>query len=135
MSGRCDVNGQRVAQGRIYGRNTRVVQVRDGQVRFDERVRFPVNPMIGVIATALAGEAIPTSMPTGGNMDNRYITIGSKIYRPVQVEGALFGLGDVHGAMGDGEISYIGLEICAEVTVRVNSIKGAGIRRPLIETL
>ena len=91
--------------------------------------------MIGVIATALAGEAIPTSMPTGGNMDNRYITIGSKIYRPVQVEGALFGLGDVHGAMGDGEISYIGLEICAEVTVRVNSIKGAGIRRPLIETL
>jgi amidase len=115
---------------------TKIVNIRKGQVHFDERIRFPVNPMVGVISTTPAGEGIATGMPSpnGGNMDNRYITTGNKVYLPVHVDGALFGLGDVHGAMGDGEITYIGLEICAEVTVRIHLMKGAGIRRPLIET-
>ncbi len=115
---------------------TKIVSVRKGQVHFDELIQFPVNPMVGVISTAPAGEGIATGMPSpaGGNMDNRYITTGNKVYLPVYVDGALFGLGDVHGAMGDGEITYIGLEICAEVTVRIHLMKGAGIRRPLIET-
>jgi len=113
---------------------TRMVQIIDGQVHFNDRIRFPANPMVGAIATASAGEAIPTSMPAGGNIDNRYVTTGSKIYLPVHVEGAQFGLGDVHGAMGDGEITYIGLEICAEVTVRIHLLKGVGNHRPLIET-
>ena len=112
---------------------TRIVEVTDGQVDFDG-IRFPANPMVGVICTAPAGEAITTHMPAGGNMDNRYITTGSKVYLPVHVDGALFGLGDVHGAMGDGEITYIGLEICAEVTVRIRLLKGVGDHRPLIET-
>ena len=112
---------------------TRIVDVTDGQVDFDG-IRFQANPMVGVICTAPAGEAITTHMPAGGNMDNRYVTTGSKVYLPVHVDGALFGLGDVHGAMGDGEITYIGLEICAEVTVRIRLLKGVGDHRPLIET-
>ena len=67
-------------------------------------------------------------------MDNKYITEGSKVYLPVRVPGALLGLGDVHGAMGDGEITFIGLEICAEVTVKVAIEKGTAPNRPLIET-
>lgn len=115
---------------------TKIVNISKGQVHFDERIRFPVNPMVGVISTTPAGEGIATGMPSpaGGNMDNRYITTGNRVYLPVQVDGALFGLGDVHGAMGDGEITYIGLEICAQVTVRIHLMKGAGIHRPLIET-
>jgi amidase len=112
---------------------TRIVNVTNGQVDFDG-IRFPANPMVGVISTAPAGEAIATGMPAGGNMDNRYVTTGSKVYLPVHVDGALFGLGDVHGAMGDGEITYIGLEICAEVTVRIHLLEGVGNHRPLIET-
>ena len=112
---------------------TRIVDVADGHVDFDG-IRFPTNPMVGVLSTAPAGGAITTHMPAGGNMDNRYVTTGSKVYLPVHVDGALFGLGDVHGAMGDGEITYIGLEICAEVTVRIHLRKGVGNHRPLIET-
>ena len=48
--------------------------------------------------------------------------------------GALLALGDVHGSQGDGELSYVGLEICAQVKVRMSLIKDKAIARPLIET-
>ncbi len=82
---------------------TRMVQIEGDQVRFGD-LRFPIRPMVGVIGTAPAGVGISTGMPGphGGNMDNRYIAPGSKVYLPVNVPGALLGIGDVHGAMGDG---------------------------------
>ena len=114
---------------------TRMVRISAGQAHFGN-IRFPTRPMIGVIGTAPAGEGIGTGLAGahGGNMDNRYITTGSKVFLPVLVAGALLGLGDVHAAMGDGEITFIGLEICAEVTVRIDLIKGAAPNRPVIET-
>ena len=100
---------------------TRMVPIRDGEVIFSDQVRFPVRPMVGTIGTAPAGAGVETLLPGphGGNMDNRYVTTGATVYLPVAVPGALLGLGDVHASMGDGEITSIGLEICAEVTVRV----------------
>ena len=114
---------------------TRIVQIKDGVVHFGN-LRLPANPMVGVIGTSPAGEGISTSFagPHGGNMDNKYLTEKSRVYLPIYVPGALWSLGDVHGAMGDGEITFIGLEICAEVTVKVDVQKNAAPRRPLIET-
>lgn len=114
---------------------TRMVPIEQGIVHFGD-LRFPANPMVGVIGTAPAKEGISTSFagPHGGNMDNKYLTEGSRIYLPVYVPGALWSLGDVHGAMGDGEITFIGLEICAEVTVKVDIQKAGALTRPLIET-
>ncbi|MBI2504268.1 MAG: acetamidase/formamidase family protein [Candidatus Latescibacteria bacterium] len=115
---------------------TRIVPIEGDQARFGERLRFPIRPMVGVIGTAPAGEGVSTGFPGphGGNMDNRYVAPGSRVYLPVNVPGALLGIGDVHGAMGDGEITYIGLEICAEVSARVELLKGKTLRRPLVET-
>lgn len=115
---------------------TRLVQIEDGIVHYDDRLRFPVRPMIGVIGTAPSGEAVPTLYPGphGGNMDHNDVKVGSCVYLPVFVEGALFGVGDVHAAMGDAEVTMTGIEICAEVTVRVDLIKGESITRPWIET-
>ena len=70
----------------------------------------------------------------GGNMDNRYVTTGATVYLPIQVPGALLSIGDVHASMGDGEITMIGLEICAEVTVRIHVLKNTPLSRPRIET-
>jgi amidase len=114
---------------------TRMVPIENGIVHFGD-LRFPANPMLGVICTAPAGEGISNSFagPHGGNMDNKYLMEGSRIHLPVYVPGALWSLGDVHGAMGDGEITFIGLEICAEVTVRVDIEKNTAPKRPLIET-
>ena len=49
------------------------------------------------------------------------------------MEGALFGLGDVHSVMGDGEIGVSGLETPAEVTVKLEVIKGKAPEYPIIE--
>jgi amidase len=115
---------------------TRVAPIRDGRVIFSDRVRFPIRPMIGVIGTAPAGDGAATLLPGphGGNMDNRYVAPRATVHLPVAVPGALLCLGDVHAAMGDGEITMLALEISAEVTVKVDLIKGVLVARPWIET-
>jgi formamidase len=55
---------------------------------------------------------------TGGNLDIRRLTAGSTLLLPVHVPGALFSVGDVHFAQGDGEVCGTGIEIAAGVTVR-----------------
>jgi amidase len=114
---------------------TRVVPVRDGYVHYNERIRLPVRPMVGVIGTAPAGIGVSTGDPGahGGNMDNRYVAVGATVHLPVSVPGAMLALGDVHATMGDGEITMLGVEICAEVTVRVHLLKGELCFRPWIE--
>ena len=92
--------------------------------------------MIGVIGVAPAGGAsINNGTPGhhGGNMDNKMVTEGAVLYFPVAAEGAGFALGDVHAVMGDGEIGVTGLEIPADVTVKLEVIKGRCLRDPVLE--
>jgi formamidase len=56
---------------------------------------------------------------TGGNLDVRRLVAGSTLLLPVHVPGALLSLGDVHFAMGDGEVCGSGIEIESAVTVRL----------------
>ena len=91
---------------------------------------------VGTIGVAPAGERVGYTYPGrhGGNMDNNLVTTGATVRFPVFVEGALLALGDVHASMGDGEISIVGLDVPAVVTVSVNVEEGAGTERPWIET-
>ena len=98
---------------------------------------LPANPMIGVIGVAVAsgsaGEYYSTGAGDyGGNMDNSGIKAGVKVYMPVFIEGALLGIGDVHGAMGDGEIFDQGMEMCADVDITVRVRKDMKVNRPLV---
>lgn len=43
-------------------------------------------------------------------MDCTLIAAGSRVYFTAGVDGALFGAGDLHAAMGDGEIVVCGAE-------------------------
>jgi len=54
----------------------------------------------------------------GGNLDIRQLVAGSKLFLPVDVEGALFSAGDLHYAQGDGEVCISAIEIFGAVTVR-----------------
>ena len=110
------------------------VPVQDGFAIFNE-FKLPLNPMIGVIGVAPAGDAIPCGTPGrhGGNMDNTKITKGSTLYLPVFHDGAYFGCGDVHACMGDGGIMVSGVEIPAKVSVSFSVIKDITINNPRLE--
>ena len=110
------------------------ILVKNGCAVFNQ-FELPLNPMIGVIGVAPEGEPIPCGTPGshGGNMDNKRITKGSTLYLPVSVDGAYFGLGDVHACMGDGEIMVSGVEIGAKVSVRLSVMKGVSIDNPRLE--
>ena len=115
---------------------TKKIPIVDGYVQFDDTYSFPIEPMIGVIGTAPKDEDIPTGTPAdhGGNMDTRKIAAGSILYLPVEVPGALLALGDVHAAMADGEVAVCGLEIAAQVRIRVSVVRGRPLPLPFLVT-
>jgi acetamidase/formamidase len=87
-----------------------------------KRVEIPLQPMLGRLAVAPAGEeAFGGLWPGnfGGNMDTPDAKAGNTVYLPVFHEGALFYFGDVHAAQGDGEVCGSGLE----TTARTSSIR------------
>src|SRR5581483_5645931 len=114
---------------------TKIIPIEDGMVRFSDTVRFPSVPMIGTIGVAPAAGEISCLYPGthGGNMDNKFVRAGCTLHLPVYGPGALLSMGDVHAAMGDGEVSMVGLEIASEITVTVDVAKGEFIERPWIE--
>lgn len=104
----------------------KMIPIQDGQAVLSDKLQVPLNPMIGVIGTAPAKEAISCGTPGdhGGNMDCKQMREGTTLLLPVNVSGALFALGDLHAAMADGEVAVCGVEIAGEVTVKLDVIKG-----------
>ena len=72
----------------------------------------------------------------GGNLDVRQLVAGSRLWLPVDVPGALFSVGDLHFAQGDGEVCGTAIEIAGAVTVRFGLVEGAAgrSRYPTFET-
>lgn len=112
----------------------RRLPVKDGRIYYGD-LEIPVRPMIGVIGTAPADEAVSTLAPKdhGGNMDCTSIAPGSVLYLPVNVPGALLAMGDLHAAIGDGECGNCGVEIGGRVTVSVHIVKSCPITWPMVE--
>jgi formamidase len=60
---------------------------------------------------------------TGGNLDVRQLVAGSKLLLPVEVPGALFSIGDLHFAQGDGESCGSGIEVAGAATLCFRIVK------------
>jgi acetamidase/formamidase len=104
---------------------------------FAPGIRVPLAPFPGVLGVAPAEPGRhPTAPPrrSGGNMDIRQLTAGATLELPVLVPGALFSVGDAHGAQGDGEVSGTGIETDATITLRFDLAKGRTIRAPRFHT-
>lgn len=129
-----DSPGEGVTGCAVKAETTKILPVRDGFVQFNEKLSFPIKPMIGVIGTAPAGEGIDTGTPGahGGNMDCTRIGMGATLYLPVHVNGALLAMGDLHARMGDGEVEVCGVEIAGAVTVRVTALKNCNLPTPFL---
>ncbi|MED3554007.1 acetamidase/formamidase family protein [Cytobacillus praedii] len=119
---------------RINEMQAKIIPVRNGKAIFNE-IEIPLNPMIGVIGVAPEGEGVSCGTPGahGGNMDNKMVTEGATLYFPVFTEGALFGIGDFHAAMGDGEVSVSGIEIPGKVIITLEVLKGVSLKNPMLE--
>ncbi len=101
-----------------------VFRAEKGQLVFPNGISLPADPLIGAFGTAPAAGK-PTNCPglLGGDIDCPFVREGARIHLPVEVEGALFSLGDIHARQGDGEV--VGApEIGAKVTVRLGLTPG-----------
>jgi acetamidase/formamidase len=77
------------------------------------RVSIPLRPFMGVMGNALAAPGPHSTTPprrVGGNIDCRELVSGSTIWLPIEVEGALFSVGDGHAVQADGEVGQTAIE-------------------------
>lgn len=89
--------------------------------------KITMKPMLGCISVAPPGfEAFtgPHLGVYGGNLDYNGVVSGTTMYFPVFHPGALFGFGDGHAAMADGEVTQTGLETSMDVDFTVELIRG-----------
>ena len=101
------------------------------------RLEFPMEPMLGVVGVAPAGDFAPTSAPSreyGGNMDFNEIREGTTLLLPVFHPGALLFLADGHALMADGEPTGAGLETSMDVEFSVDLRKNARLDWPRLIT-
>jgi len=124
------------ALGRYTGQTiARQIPLEDGWAVISDRLRVPVEPMIGCIGLAPATGVGSTFMPAyhwGGNMDLREMSPGTTVDLPVEVPGALLSIGDHHAAMGRGEPTWVSLESAGASTVRLTLLKGTSISHPVL---
>ncbi len=99
--------------------------------------RVPLKPFAGTIGVAPAEPGLHSVVPprqVGGNLDIRDLSAGTILYLPVEVEGALFSIGDTHAAQGDGEVCGTAIESQMEVEATLDLVKGANLKSPRFTT-
>jgi len=116
-------------------RTTRVVRYRAR--RGDVSVELPLDPMHGTVGVAPAAmEARSSLVPDahGGNMDTPEMRAGVTCFLGVNVEGALFSIGDGHCRQGEGETCGVAVEAAMDTVVILDVIKGVATPWPRIES-
>jgi len=109
-----------------FDRNLGVAEFRTG-------ITIPLDPFVGVIGVAPREPGQHATLPprrVGGNMDIRFMRSGTTLYLPVEMEDALFSLGDAHAAQGDGEVCGTAIETAASVTVNFSLHRDFTLAQP-----
>ena len=105
---------------------------------FAPGIEIPVRPFPGIVGVARAEPGRYSTVPPGpfgGNIDVRELVVGTTLYLPVFVAGALLWSGDSHAAQGNGEINLTAIETAfSELSLTVDLIKNTPLSWPRIET-
>jgi acetamidase/formamidase len=112
----------------------RTVQFQAGHS--EHRIDLPLAPMLGTVGVAPAGNEVRSSLVPdrfGGNMDTPQMRAGTTCYLGVNVEGALFSIGDGHYRQGEGESCGTAVEGAMTTTLIVELIKGSAPAWPRLE--
>jgi acetamidase/formamidase len=105
--------------------------------RGDFTVDLPLNPMHGTVGVAPANLEVRSALVPdafGGNMDTPEMRAGVTCYLGVNVEGALFSLGDGHARQGEGETCGVAVETAMNTVLAVDLIKGRPCPWPRLES-
>ena len=106
---------------------------KEGSIKYYDDIfpaRIPINYHVGCMGLPPASHDFVDSIPpmvTGGNLDNARISVGTTMYYPVQVEGALLSMGDAHAAQGDSELDGTGVETSITGTFKISVIKAKNL--------
>ncbi len=137
-------NGFGVGRGYLpddypYGKMTRIPLDRARMVAdFAPGIEIPLHPFFGSM-----GDAPPESAGRynsappwmhGGNMDNKELVAGTKLYLPVHAKGALFEVGDGHAGQGNGEVDITAMETMLTGTFHFVVHKNEHMLWPMAET-
>ena len=109
------------------------IPLRDGRAYISDTLSVQVRTMIGCIGVAPAdgkGSTFMPAYPFGGNMDLREMEAGTTLFLPIQVEGGLLSMGDLHAAMGTAEPTWVSLEAAGSATLRISVEKGMKLNFP-----
>jgi len=99
-------------------------------------VELPLDPMHGTVGVAPASfEARSSLVPDahGGNMDTPEMRAGTTCYLGVNVEGALFSIGDGHCRQGEGETCGVAVEAAMDTVIAIDLVKGRPTPWPRLE--
>lgn len=102
----------------------------------DSNIKIPLKPFFGILGVATP-ENSRNSIPPGaygGNIDNRELQAGSKLFLPIYVPGALFSIGDGHAAQGDGEVNVTAIETSMNGRIKLILRKDLKLTTPRAET-
>ena len=109
-----------------------------GVARFAPGIEIPLRPFFGSLGVAPpeANGRVNSGPPWihAGNMDNKELVAGTKLYVPVHASGALFQAGDGHAGQGDGEVDITALETPLTGTFEFHVLKNRRIKWPRAET-
>jgi len=106
--------------------------------RFSDRIEIPLRPFFGSMGVAPpeALGRISSGPPWfhAGNLDNKELVAGTKLFIPVHARGALFEVGDGHAGQGNGEVDITALETSLVGTFQFVVRKDLHLRWPRGET-
>lgn len=106
--------------------------------RFSENIEIPLAPFFGSMGVAPPEKSGRiSSAPPGihaGNLDNKHLVAGTRLYIPVHVAGALFEVGDGHAGQGNGEVTITALETSLTGRFQFVVHKGKTLKAPRAET-
>ena len=103
---------------------------------FAPGIRIPVRPFFGSLGLAPWSGRLHSAPPSyaAGNLDNKSLVAGTRLFIPVQAPGALFSAGDGHAAQGDGEVCVTAIETNLTGVFRFTVRKDLKLRWPRAET-
>jgi len=111
------------------------INKKEGYAWFDEAkgIKIQIRPFAGEMGVMRGIPGAFSTIPpynTGGNIDTKHVGVGSTLYLPVEVTGALFCVGDGHAAQGDGEVCGTAIETPINVSLRFTVLKD----KPYVKT-